>query len=252
MVKPSQTVINLFDEDQIVPYLYKAPTELGEFKRLFTFLGASLGVTVDQYAGVLENIHHRLKGSKMHPNEMKAAFKAVKGLFSTLEKHPKQEIFTDRLYLPSRQGTLLPVYELVFNDDPSLADRIHAFDRPFLVDLEECNVGATNQEDLIRKLPHKLQPIMLTNLVHERLDQRSHQTMTSHGVSERLRHQLSSKAFAAGLTRLIKHEYYRHGHKAPKSVLDSIRQQLRKIRVYGVERVSKRTLNTTQIINMYP
>ena len=52
MVKPMQVAINLFDEDQIIPFLYKAPTELGEFKNLFLFLGASLHVTADQYIQV--------------------------------------------------------------------------------------------------------------------------------------------------------------------------------------------------------
>ncbi len=45
----------------------------------------------------------------------------------------------------------------MFNNDPSYTDRIVAFDRPFLIDLNECGVCAANYEDLIKLLPERLQ-----------------------------------------------------------------------------------------------
>ena len=47
--------------------------------------------------------------------------------------------------------------ELVFNNDPSYTDRIVSFDRPFLIDLNECGISAVNYEDLIKLLPERLQ-----------------------------------------------------------------------------------------------
>jgi len=40
-----------------------------------------------------------------------------------------------------------------------------------------------------------------------------------------------------GLLRLIRHEHRRSGHRVRQTVMDSIEQHLRKIHVYGVERV---------------
>ena len=236
MVRPRQVVINLFEEDQIIPFLYKAPTELGEFKRLFTFLGASLNVTVDQYISVLEMIYNATKGAKMHPNEMKAAFKAVKGLFTTLEKHPHAKIYSEEACLPAKIGCMMQSRDIVFNDDPSYTDRISFFDKPFLVDLAECGIQSTYHEGLIRMLPEHLQPLMLTSVVQEVLEDRSKETVVEHGIAEKLRHQLNSKAFSSGVTRLVRHESFRCGQKPVKTQMQ-IRDQLKRIQVFGVERV---------------
>ncbi len=48
---------------------------MGEFKSLFLFLGASLNASVDQYAMVLKQIWKQTSGTKMHPNEIRAAFR---------------------------------------------------------------------------------------------------------------------------------------------------------------------------------
>lgn len=165
-----QVVINLYDEAQIVPYLYRSPTELGEFKDLFVALSATLTASVDQYSMVLENIYNQTQGAKLHPNELRIAFKAVHGLFQTLQRSPQVPVHAEAIYLPSRSGRLLSSHKLVFNDDPSFTDRIRDFDHQFLVDLAECNIHVVNYEDLINLLPRKLRPQMLTSLVTEKLE----------------------------------------------------------------------------------
>lgn len=227
----------MMEEDQIHPYLYKVPTELGEFKNLFLFLGASLNATVDQFAMVLNNIRNETKCLKLHPNELRAAFKAVAGLFHTLEKHPKDPIHSLTLFLPSMSGTLIQAQELVFNDDPSYTDRIRDFDRPFIMDLSECGLSALDYDDLIKLLPKQLQPAMLTSIVHEILEPNSRETVSALGIAERLKHQLNSKAFSLGIARLIRHEHHRSGHKIQQETLDVIQLKLNNIRVFGVEKV---------------
>ena len=238
-VKPKQVVINLYEEDQIVPYLYKAPIELGEFKDLFLSLGATLNPTVDQYALVLECIYRETGGDKLHPNEMRITFRAVHALFTTLQKHPKEEVTCDILYLPSAGGCMIRSSELIFNNDPTYTDRIRHFPRPFLFDLAECKLHAINYEDMVRLLPERIQPVMLTTLVHEVLGERCLQTVVSYGVSEKLRHHLNSRAFSLGIVRLIRHEHHRSGLKGQVDprVLSRIQDQLKAIRVYGVEKV---------------
>ncbi len=235
-VKPSQVVINLYEEDQIMPYLFKAPTELGEFKQLFLHLGATLNATVDQYAMVLENIFFETNGAKLHPNELRAAFKAVRELFRTIEKHPHDAVYCERLFLPSTSGRLVQSTDLVFNNDPTYTDRITNFDKPFLVNLSECKLKASDFEDFINLLPGQLQPIRLTALVQEVLENDS-VIRSYNSVSEKLKHQLNSRAFCSGILRIIKHEHRRSGHKVKKSVLDAIQEELKLIRVYAVDRV---------------
>ena len=237
MMNPSQVVINMMEEDQIHPYLYKVPTELGEFKSLFLYLGASLNATVDQFGMVLNNIFKETKGAKLHPNELRAAFKAVRGLFHTLERHPNDPIQSMTLYLPSMSSTLIPAKELVYNDDPSYTDRIRDFDRPFIIDLSECGLSPIDYDDLIKLLPPRLQPAMLTTIVQEILEDSSRETIVSYGIAERLKHQLNSKAFALGISRLVRHEHHRSGQKVHQETLDAIQNHLKKIRVFGVEKV---------------
>ena len=227
----------MMEEDQIHPYLYKVPTELGEFKSLFLYLGASLNATVDQFTMVLNNIFKETQSCRLHPNELRAAFKAVAGLFHTLEKHPKDPINSEMLYLPSMSGILVQAKELVFNDDPSYTDRIKDFDRPFIMDLSECGLSALDYDDLIKLLPQRLQPAMLTVIVHEILENSSRETISSYGIAERLKHQLNSKALSLGISRLVRHEHHRSGHKIQQDTLESIQQRLQMIRVFGVEKV---------------
>lgn len=233
-VRPRQVVIDLYEEDQIVPYLYKLPTELGEFKKLFTSLGATPTPTFDQYAMVLESISQQTHGDKLHPNEMRAAFKAVFELFTVLKRHPNNPISRKTIFLPSVSGRLYPSTDLVFNNDPVLTDRIRFFDCPFLVELSECMLGSgANHEELVQLLPASLQPPMITNLVSEHLEERCRQTVTSFSISEKLRHQLNSRAFCMGLHRIIRHEQRRSGQKVDDITLEGIRQALRQVcRVY--------------------
>ena len=237
LVPPSQVVINLYDEEQIVPHLYKLPTELGEFKKVFVYLGATLHATVDQYSAVLKKIYKSTNGLRMHPNEIRLAFKAVRGLFNSLMKHPQDHVKTKVLYLPSNHGMLVKSSELVFNNDPTYTYRIQDFKKQFLVDLIECQVTAVNYQDLIQSLPRRLQPIMLTDLVKEQLEDTSKRAMVTSTITERLRYQIQSRAFSHGLSRLLRHEQYRSGQKIPADVVETIQERLRNIRVLGAAKV---------------
>ena len=237
LVPPSQVVINLYDEEQIIPHLYKLPTELGEFKKVCVYLGATLHATVDQYAAVLKKIYKGTNGLRMHPNEIRSAFKAVRGLFSNLIKHTQDEVKAKVLYLPSNHGMLVRSTELVFNNDPTYTYRIKDFQKTFLVDLIECQVTAVNYQDLIQSLPRRLQPIMLTDLVKEQLEDTSKRLMVTSTITERLKYQMQSRAFSHGLSRLLRHEQYRSGQKIPEDVVESIQERLRNIRVLGAAKV---------------
>ena len=83
-MRAAQVVVSLYEDDQIPPYLVTMPTELGEFKRLFLQLGATLTATAPQYAGVLDSMYLYTGGEKLHPNELRLAFRWTQILMSLL------------------------------------------------------------------------------------------------------------------------------------------------------------------------
>jgi len=60
LVRPCQIVLNMYDSDQIPPYLYRLPLELGEHRALLVGLGATDRATVGQYADVLAQLRHEV------------------------------------------------------------------------------------------------------------------------------------------------------------------------------------------------
>ena len=57
LVNAEQVVIELYENLEIRPYLYKMPAEHGEFKQLFEHLGSSLSVQLSHYARILDLLH---------------------------------------------------------------------------------------------------------------------------------------------------------------------------------------------------
>ena len=211
-VRPRQLVVSLYEDDQIHPYLTTMPTELGEFKRLFLHLGATMTASAAQYAMVLETIYLNTGGEKLHPNELRLAFKAVHGLFTTLRKQRRGQQAADALtrvstlYLPTKIGHLFRSTEIVFVDDAGYADRIHNLGRPFLVDLSECWLttgGGESHVDTVKLLPQRLRPLMLSAVVSETLEDRSRDTIVLHTVADKLKYQISSRPFAQVMSSLL-------------------------------------------------
>ena len=242
-LKPSQIAVNLFDEDQLVPYLYRLPSELGEFRELFVRLGAAYHATPIQYATVLKSLHEHTSGKRLHPNELRLALKAVRGLFKSLAKS-KESADTllsavDKLYLPTDKGKLCSSVDVVFVDRVSWLDRILDFDRHLLVNLGECGLVPVDDSysGTLGLLPADLRPRSLTAVVRETLCERYAGSQVVSSLAEKLRSQIGFRSFTAGLIRLIRHEHKRSGHKVKMSVLDAIRRRLESLEVYTVDRV---------------
>jgi len=239
-LKPSQIVVNLFDDDQLVPYLYRLPSELGEFRDLFVRLGATHQATPIQYASVLNSLRRQTLDARLHPNELRLAFRAVRGLFKSLARS-KVDTLSDlgELYLPSNLGKLHRSYDIVYVDRVSWLDRISGIDRHLLVNLSECGLVPTNESysATLGLLPRDLCPRSLSTVVRETLSDRYTGSKTVSSLAEKLGSQIGSRSFTTGLIRLIRHEHQRSGHKVKTTALDSIRRRLESVEVYTVDRV---------------
>ncbi|XP_035477575.1 sacsin isoform X1 [Scophthalmus maximus] len=218
LLKPEEVVINLDNESDFKPYLYKLPLELGTYHQLFKLLGTEDVVSTKQYVEVLWRIFRSSEGKQLDPNEMRTVKRVVSGLFKSLHNDPVEirkdlESLRDLLfYLPSHDGRLAKSSSLVFDDAPHYKSRIQGnVGVQMLVDMSQCYLGKDHafHTKLIMLLPQKLRPRLLSSILEEQLDEDSPK-MCQFGalcsLQGRLQLLLSSEQFITGLIRIMKHE----------------------------------------------
>lgn len=218
LLKPEEVVINLDNESDFKPYLYKLPLELGTFHQLFKLLGTEDVVSTKQFVEVLGRIYRSSEGKQLDPNEMRTVKRAVSGLFKSLHNDPVEmrkdlENLRDLIfYLPSHDGRLVKSNGLVFDDAPHYKSRIQGnVGVQMLVDMSQCYLGKDYafHTKLIMLLPQKLRPRLLSSILEEQLDEDSPK-MCQFGalcsLQGRLQLLLSSEQFITGLIRIMKHE----------------------------------------------
>ena len=249
-ILPGQVVLELYERLEIKPFLYSLPREFGKYHPLFLALGCSKYVTISHYAMVLQMLYLKSSNAKLHPNEVTACVKAVKGFFQLLEESVEGLASVSQLYLPGISFTrssldeaegVIPVTlqqssYLVFCDVPFL-DRLQSFDH-FLLDLKSmkvtCSSAMTNYKELVMKLPTKLRPKMLSSLVKETISSKNEITPSSVEAVDSLKHKLSCPEFIAAIVRLIRDE-----NQNRKDIVDgvnaNVERRLRSIDIYVVE-----------------
>ena len=223
-ILPRQAVLQLYEHLEIKPFLYSLPQEFGKFHPLFQALGCSKYVSIAHYAMVLQMLYLKSNNDKLHPNEIRACEKAVKGFFQLLEESEEELSSFPQLYLPgtSFRGrsleeaedvirvTLQQSSHLVFCDvPPSFLDRLQNFDH-LLLDLKSMKVKVsstmTNYKELVMKLPTELRPKMLSSLVKETISSKSEIKTISVAAVNSLKHKLTCPQFIAAIVRLIRDE----------------------------------------------
>ncbi|CAG6005850.1 unnamed protein product [Menidia menidia] len=218
LLKPEEVVINLDNESDFKPYLYKLPLELGTFHQLFKLLGTEDVVSTKQYIEVLWRIFRSSEGKQLDPNEMRTVKRVVSGLFKSLHNDPVEirkdlESLRDlTFYLPSHDGRLAKSNSLVFDDAPHYKSRIQGnVGVQMLVDMSQCYLGKDHafHTKLIMLLPQKLRPRLLSSILEEQLDEdcpKMCQFGALCSLQGRLQLLLSSEQFITGLIRIMKHE----------------------------------------------
>ena len=221
---PKQAVLELYDDTQIEPFLYRVPPQFGLFQTLFELLGCSRVVTASHYAMVLKMLHEECHGLGLSPSDRGKCFKAVKGFFKGLQERKENISSLSEFYLPaeslkkSSSGgrtrathvALCKSEMLIFDDAPNFRNRIQNLDQLFVVDLGSIGVSCksvkTNFKDLVMKLPTALQPRMLSSVVNEKFSSPHDLITVKSAPCSLLSQQLSSAQFGRGLVRLICHE----------------------------------------------
>ena len=251
-VRPGEAVVELQAKDEIKPFLYRVPPELGKFRELFQTLGCYEFVTCAHYAVVLENLQKNCCDAKLHPNELKMCFKAVKGFFETLQEKSEEASALSKLstlYLPATPSgirclennlntisvTLHKSSELVFNDLPAYEDRVKGLHQHFLLDLKLMKVRVTltmtNFKELMMKLPLHLRPKMLSLVVREKLIDG---VFVKSSVFDSMMLRLCTPQFGQGIARIIKHD---NSQKSDfnEDVIADIEKSLKRIQLCAMD-----------------
>ena len=251
-----QVVLELYESLEIKPFLYRVPHDLGEFHKLFQHLGCSNSVTTSHYAMVLETLHEQCQGKKLHPNEIKSALRAVRGLVEKLQQDPAEESRLSNLFLPALHPDksclgALPVVlrkstELIFDDAPHLQSRLQSLNEPFVVDLQRAELqcsSSMNYKDLVMRLSPAVRPQMLSCVIEEKLAD----SLNSDGmavqlhVADSLKKQICSEQFFHGVLRLIRHANHENGN-LDETVVASIEGRLRNIEFIGMNKLETKLM----------
>ena len=235
LVKPCQTVLNMYDSDEIRPYLHRLPLDVGEHRRLFVSLGTTDRATVQQYAEVLSQLHEDAGEGQLLANELLAAYQAVRGLVEALEAAPASatEVSVPCLYLPTEDGQLVDSVQLVFNNMPAYYERVRDYRLKFIIDLRECGVRSRNADDVLKAFPARLRPAMLSDILQETLVDSCRQTVSkTRGVAGVLASRLRSDQFQQAVVRLVRHEAFKSGRKIDDETMFNVLDRLTTISVY--------------------
>ena len=190
LARTSQVFVDIEKVREIRPYLFKFPTELGEFLDLFKFLGVQENPEFHHYAAVLQEIKNKIGDDLLNLNEKNAVQQAVTGILDRLSKLEKSNADSEEktlvrgleeLILPGEDGRLYQSSRLVIKDNDFIAGRIKDFPRPYLVNLREFNANtrSNNVEKLLRLIPKHVQPTLLSSVVQERIDVAINKLQTS-------------------------------------------------------------------------
>ena len=252
-VKPGQLVIELYKDNEIEPFLYGMPAKLGQFQRLFQYIGCSSCVTLNHYSMVLDEMQRKWKKNSLDPNERSRALKAVKGLFELLQDNSAGVHGLSSLHLPAmcpfggsqgettRSVVLRKAAELLFDDARHHHKRIQNFDQLFLVDLKTAGVRSNssgNFKDLVMLLPTALRPEMLSCALEEKFVNPSDNTERFDvGAASSLKKQLYSEHFCRGIIRLIRHTSYENEDKVDEGVVSSVESRLKSIQFHGMSKI---------------
>ena len=261
---PNQAVLELYENLEIKPFLYKVPPRFGVFQGLFKLLGCSKSVTTRHYALVLKILHEQRHGEVLDPEDGEKCFKAVKEFFERLQYSEEDVSSLSELYLPAEplektssnsleHVTHVSLYNsktLIFDDAPSLRNRIQSLVKLFVFDLGaigvKCKSVKTNYRELMMKLPTALRPSMLSSVVKERLKSSDGSGVITSGPCNLLRQRLSSGQFGRGIVRLICHENCEK-NDFEEDVIAVVKSDLQKTEILAVE-----NLTTTLFYNGDP
>ncbi|CAL8309981.1 unnamed protein product [Boreogadus saida] len=217
LVKAEEASLGLPNHLDFRPYLYKIQPKDAMYAEFFKRIGVTQEPTVEQYCHALTAVFHdSVEKQTPNSNQKITIWRAVEQIFLLLKRQEKGSplIFSEMLYLLSKDGKLYPSNKLYFNDTVFQASRLEkalANKLPLLASLSICHLGDDMFEhrQLVQMLPENLQPKMLSQCTEERLGKSNmHICQDGKGCEFRVwfEKHLSSIAFRHGLICLLREQ----------------------------------------------
>ncbi|XP_048775772.2 sacsin-like [Ostrea edulis] len=232
---PQRVVLNMNEDEEIPPYLYKAPVYFGQYQSVFQACGAVDTLLCKHLANVLHEIYVASEGNVLEPNERKSTKMAMQQLFRKLKVEKGSEIILPLLYLPSKNHNLVRCDEMVFVDDQLIEQRIGSCmpDLDFFIgfkDMEMMHVSDPLAE--INLLPERHRPKLLSRIVTEKLKPDCKEIDVQSDLAWCLQQFLRSEDFFFGLCRLVRHEFYKNDRMFNKAQQVEIFEKLQLVSVF--------------------
>ncbi|XP_068768241.1 sacsin-like isoform X2 [Struthio camelus] len=212
MATPQQVVTSLPDEVDFHPYLLVPDPLMAFYRDLLKHLGVAPCPTLAHYSHVLAQIYQdsQAKGT-LHAIQKKTVLLATWHLFQLLQETPVPPDFSavPELYLLSTADCLEPSHKLFFND--CVSSRTYWALRKTFVFMAELPRTGFNWH-LLQKLPQRLRPRALSEVLEQRLEEGSLQPCR-YGPhcqeQKRLQTLLVSPWFRMGLEALLQWQSHR-------------------------------------------
>ncbi|CAD5123853.1 DgyrCDS12159 [Dimorphilus gyrociliatus] len=206
-------------DDELNHFIHKIPPSFGEFLTFFEMLGATECPTPNQYSYGLNEIA-KLE-LPLTPNEFKLALRATKGLLLSIKKG---ETELEEFHLPSEDMEMIPSNLLVFNDTPAFYNRINGCKEiKLLSDLTQVNLTLHQTLDLIKNVPVKVRPKLLSDRVREVLMEEERKTATKDSkLVKFLSNRLKSAKFHIAVERLIYHNSIQADSSRTNEILHNV------------------------------
>ena len=212
ILAPAYRIIEEISFDQeISPYLLKAPVRYGKFFDLFSALGGEKYPSFMHYIRVLQMVKDEVKDNKLtdeYLGEWGVIRKALENLLyflpSTSEMVERQTPNGTKLFLPTRDKYMKDSSTLTVSDNRYFEQRIRSNDSlKFLIDMKALKLHC--ELKCFRWLPQSVRPKFLSDIVKEKVDTSEMvecQTCTAGLNLERFIH---SEHFIGAMLRLLKH-----------------------------------------------
>lgn len=209
IVPAHRTVMTILPEQEIIPYLVKAPPKYGEFSDLFTYLGAAERPSYLLYVKVLKEIKDRIGESILddeYMSEWLTITAAIDNIFKSLKADSRVQVSQDdtSLYLPSRDRKLLISSHIVISNHPCRERRLKNVDSiQYFLGFRELQLEHTTYDIDMVPVPHR--PKYLTDITTEEVDTTSMSEKEDSEAASKLENFLQSSDFIQAVIRMMKH-----------------------------------------------
>ena len=208
VVPAHQTVITIYPDQEIEPYLVKAPCIYGKFSDLFKYLGAANNPNYMLYVNVLAAIKETVGKNVLDDQyifEWCAIVAALDNMFKTLMSDVTTKVPPRGtvLYLPSRNKQLIPSSLITVSDNFHQERRLHS-SAPLQYFIGFKRLELKHGIFAISSIPEALRPKYLTQIIEEEIDMSEMTPENCHEAGQ-MESFLQSSHFIQGLLRLLKH-----------------------------------------------